>query len=494
MHGVRQKVGLLLGPVLFGAVYLMPLPRGMDPTALAVAAVAVLMAIWWITEAIPIPATSLLPIVLFPCLGVMTTAATTPSYAHELIFLFLGGFLLAIAMEKWKLHRRVALRTIALVGVGPSRIVLGFMVATAFLSMWVSNTATAMMMLPIGAAVLEQARESIQAKGIPGIDTRPQHFRFGTVLMLGICYAASIGGVATLIGTPPNTVFAAMADKLFGQQVGFASWMLFGVPLSALMLLLAWVILVKVAYPMHLDELPGGRELVRTELQRLGPMTRPERLVLVVFAATAAAWIIRGFVATTMVSDTTIAIAGALALFIIPADLRKGEFLLDWESAVRLPWGVMLLFGGGLALAKGVTDSGLADWIGQQLSLLHGLNPTVFLTVVAVLTFCMTEMTSNTATATLLMPIMGAAAVGMGIHPFGPMVTAAVASSYAFVLPVATPPNAVIYASGYVTIRQMAKAGVILNLVGAVLIALFASVLLPVLWHFDMLVLPSWAK
>jgi len=494
MYGARQRIGLLVGPVLFLTAYLLPPPSGMSAEAWSVAAVAALMAAWWLTEAIPIPATSLLPIVLFPSLGIMKTAEATPAYGHHLIFLFMGGFLLAIAMQKWELHRRIALHTISMVGVSPSRIVLGFMLATAFLSMWVSNTATTMMMMPIGIAVIQQAADSLQRSGATDVDTRPQHFQFGVVLMLGIAYAASVGGVGTIIGTPPNTVLVAMVDKLYGQQIGFAQWMLFGVPLSCVMLVITWFVLVKVIFPVKLEALPGGKALIANQLRELGTMRRPEKLVLVVFLATAAAWITRGFVHATMVNDATIAIAGAMSLFLIPANFRKGEFLLDWQSAVRLPWGVILLFGGGLALAKGFTDTGLASWIGSRLSMLQGTDPVLFLGAVTLLSLALTEMTSNTATSTLLLPIMGAVAVAMHMHPFGPMVAAATASSYAFILPVATPPNAVIYGSGYVTIRQMAKAGLLLGLIGAVLITVFVSFLLPWVWGIDILTTPGWAR
>ncbi|WP_255611968.1 SLC13 family permease [Marinobacterium arenosum] len=494
MYSLRQRVGLWLGPAVFLLILLLPLPEGMRPEALKVAAIAALMAIWWISEAIPIPATSLLPIALYPALGVMKSAQATPSYANHLIFLFMGGFLLAIAMERWHLHKRIALNTIHLVGVGPDRIVLGFMIATAFLSMWVSNTATTMMMVPIGLAIIKQAEETLQAQPVAGIDASPPNFKFGISLMLGICYAASIGGVGTIIGTPPNTVLVGMMEKLYGQTIGFAEWMLFGIPLVVVMLIFAWLLLVKLVYPSGLDHLPGGQQLIDEQLHALGPMSRAEKLVLLIFGLTAAGWILRGFIKPAMIHDATIAITGALLLFITPLNLKKGEFLLDWQSAVKLPWGVMLLFGGGLALAQGFQSSGLTEWIGNQLSLLSGINLTLFIGVVVLLTLFLTEITSNTATATLLIPVMAAVAGTMQVHPYGPVVGAAVAASFAFMLPVATPPNAVVYGAGYVTILQMAKAGFWLNLAGAVLVTLFVSWAMPLLWGLDLLSPPGWAK
>lgn len=493
MQSAKQKIGLVLGPVFFITILLLPLPDNLKPEGLKVAAIAVLMATWWMTEAIPIPATSLLPIVLYPSLGVMKSSATTASYGNHLIFLFMGGFLLAIAMETWQLHKRIALHTIRLVGVGADRIILGFMVATAFLSMWVSNTATTMMMVPIGLAVIKQTSDSLKANPVPGVEIREGQFKFGIALMLGICYSASIGGVGTLIGTPPNVVLAGMAENLYQQSIGFAEWMMFGVPLAVVMLLLAWLTLTRLVYPSGLGELPGGRVMIQQELKALGPITRPEVLVLIIFALTAGGWILRGFIKPSMIHDSTIAIAGALLLFITPAYLKQGTFLLTWESAVKLPWGVILLFGGGLALAKGFASTGLTEWAGAQLALLSALDLLVFVGIIVCMTLFLTEITSNTATATLLIPVMGGVAGTMEVHPYGPMFAAAVAASFAFMLPVATPPNAVVYGSGYVSITQMAKAGFVLNLVGVVMITLAIVFLLPVVWGLDLQELPIWA-
>ncbi|MBN1407354.1 MAG: DASS family sodium-coupled anion symporter [Calditrichaceae bacterium] len=466
-------------------------------SAINVAAVAVLMATWWITEAIPIPATALLPIALFPVLGVMKAAEATTQYANHLIFLFLGGFFIAVTMEKWRLHTRIALHTIKLIGVGPSRIILGFMLATAFLSMWISNTATAMMMLPIAMAVVNQATDFIKKNNIENIDTRPSHFRFGTALMLGIAYAASIGGVATIIGTPPNTIMVGFIEKAYDQQISFASWMAIGLPLAVLMLILTWAYLVKIALPPEIKELPGGREVLVRELKNLGPLSKAEKLILIVFCFVAFSWIGRGFIhieALKFVHDSTIAVIGALLLFIIPINFKKGGFLLDWPTAVKVPWDVILLFGGGLALANGFQISGLDQWIGDQLKILQGAPLLVLVGIIVFVTIFLTEITSNTATSAMMIPIMGSIALAMAIHPYGPIFAAGIAASYAFMLPVATPPNAVIFGSKYVTIPKMAKVGFILNLAGCILITLLILYLVPLIWDIDLHFLPDWLR
>jgi sodium-dependent dicarboxylate transporter 2/3/5 len=487
-------IGFVLGPVVFASLLLLPPPPGMPPGALKVAAIAALMALWWITEAVPIPATAMLPLVLYPVLGVMPSKAAAYEYANHLIFLFLGGFFIAIAMEKWGLHRRLALHTIRIVGVSPPRIVLGFMLATAALSMWISNTATAMMMVPIALAVIQQTAEHLTERGSE-VDTAPTRFRFATALMLGIAYAASIGGVATIIGTPPNTIAVGLVEKMYGQQIGFGQWMALGLPLSAVMLVLAWLYLVKVAVPPEIAELIGGRQVVSAELKKLGRISREELGVLVVFALVAAAWIGRGIIRAEgqMVHDATIAMAGALALFIVPVSLKERRFLLDWQSAVKVPWDIILLFGGGLSLAKGFEVSGLAEWIGHQVSGMAGLGLVALVVFVIVLSMLLTEVTSNTATAAILVPVAGAVAVGVSLHPLGLMFAASTAASCAFMLPVATPPNAVVFGSRYLTIPQMVRIGFFLNLLGVLLITLAVVCLMPVVWHIDLNELPAWA-
>jgi len=477
LSGQRSLIGLLLGPALFLAILLLPLPAGMSPEGLRVAAVAVLMAVWWVSGAIPIPATALLPVVLYPVLGVLDGAAVTRAYGHHLIYLFLGGFLIAVTIEKWNLHHRIALHTINLVGVTPNRIVLGFMLATAFLSMWISNTAATMMMVTIAAAVLHEEERAITHE--------PGSFRFATALMLGIGYAASIGGIATLIGTPPNAILAGVVEKTYGYSISFVEWLGFGLPLSLVMLLITWLYLTRVQYRSEVGQLPGGREYIREQLAQLGPMSRQEKQLVAVVCTVALLWVLRGLLLPSgleMVKDSTIAIAGALVLFLIPVNLRRGEFLLDWKTAVTIPWDIIILFGGGFALAQGFDESGLTRWLAEQLAVMQGAHLLLVIAAVALLVVFLTEVTSNTATASLLLPVMGALAAAIEVHPFGLMVTAVVAASFAFMLPVATPPNAIVFSSRYVTIPQMVRAGVWLNLVGVVLITGVVYLLLPRAW------------
>jgi sodium-dependent dicarboxylate transporter 2/3/5 len=449
------------------------------------------MAVWWVSEALPMPATALVPIALFPLLGVMKTSQVTAAYSNHLIYLFMGGFLIAVTMEKWQLHRRIALHVIRLVGVSPERIIFGFMLATALLSMWISNTATAMMMLTIGLAVLHQAQEI--AKPFEKAEASILA-SFGTALVLGIAYGASIGGVATLIGTPPNAILAGVVEKTYGISIGFAEWMLFALPLSLLMFVLTWTYLTRVVYCGGMDELPGGRHMIESELQRLGPMKKTERRVLLVFCTVACAWVLRSLInidALAWVTDSSIAILGALALFAIPADFRQREFLLDWNTAVKIPWDIIILFGGGFALAEGFNHSGLTGWLAVQLVAFQNVELLILVAMVVLLVLFLTELTSNTATASLFLPVMGALGMAIGIHPLVLMVGVAIAASYAFMLPVATPPNAIVFASRAVTIPQMARAGLILNLAGVILITLFVVYLLPVLFGIDIHRLPE---
>ncbi|MCH8505536.1 MAG: SLC13 family permease [Ectothiorhodospiraceae bacterium] len=471
-----RSIGLLIGPAVLILGLLFGPPPGLEAVEWAVALVAIMMATWWISEALPLAATALVPIVAFPALDVLAPGDVTRAYGNDLIYLFLGGFFIAVTMQRWELHRRIALHTINLVGTDPRRMILGFMVSTAFLSMWISNTATAMMMLPIALAVLQQAREEAEKEGgeLPS--------GFGVALMLGIAYSASIGGVATLIGTPPNAVLAGMAQELYEVEIGFGRWMLFGVPLSALMLALTWAYLAYGSHGRQLSSLPGGRELVRRELAAIGGMRPPEKRVLVVFVLVALAWITRGFWPEGMlnqVGDASIAMAGALALFVLPAGDGSGTRLLDWDTAVKVPWDIVLLFGGGFALAAGFTSSGLSETVAGSLEALGGAPAILVITACVALVVFLTEVTSNTATATLFIPLMGALAVATGFHPLVLMAAVAVAASCAFMLPVATPPNAVVFGSRAVTVPQMAKAGLALNVMTIVLGTAFIYLLLP---------------
>jgi sodium-dependent dicarboxylate transporter 2/3/5 len=463
---------LLTGSLLF-LLTLIAVPQAVMPTgANRVAAVAVLMAVLWISEAIPIAVTALLPIVLFPLLGVMPIEPATANYAHHLVFLFLGGFWIAAAVERCGLHRRIALHVLGLMGAQQDRIVLGFMAATAFLSMWLSNTATTMMMLPIALAVV----------GRLGVDS---HTPFGRSLMLGIAYSASIGGVATLIGTPPNAVLAGVVEKQLDMSIGFAQWMSFGLPLAVVMLIVAWWYLTHIAVRLTGQQGDCGAEMILGEIHQLGAMSSAERRVLAVFLTVAVLWVFKGLLPAALlgaVSDSTIAMAGAIALFVIPAGPNARTGLLDWHAAAGIPWDILLLFGGGFALAHGFQQSGLTEWIGSQLGFLRQVHWFVLMAVVALVTIFLTEVTSNTATASMLLPIVAGLAAGAGQDPLTPMVAAALAASFAFMLPVATPPNAIVFASRQISIPEMARAGFWMNLVGIAIIALFVSLVLPWVW------------
>lgn len=471
-YGWRQRSGLFIGPAVFGLLLALPPPDGLSPAGMRVAAVAVLMAVWWITEAIPIPATSLLPLLLFPLLGAGAIRDTAAPYANPLIFLFLGGFMMALAMQRWGLDRRIALHVIRRVGTRPSSLIAGFMISAAFLSMWVSNTATAMMMLPIGLSVVELAREDT---AVPGADDP-----FAVALLLAIAYSCSIGGLGTLIGTPPNAFMAAFLSESYGIEIGFAQWMLVGVPIVVIALPLSFWVLTRIAFPVHRQRFSGGRELISRELEAIGPMSRAEKMVAVVFVLTASAWIFRPVFGKWVegLSDPGIAIAAAVLLFLLPIDLRRGEVLLNWEWARRVPWDVLLLFGGGLSLAAAIQRSGLADWAAQALQGLSAWPTLAIVITAALLITTLTEFTSNTAMAAAFLPILAAVAVGIGKAPLLLVVPGAMAASCAFLLPVATPPNAIIYGSKKITIPQMLRAGILLEiaLMGLIIVATFTLV------------------
>ncbi|SFE48587.1 solute carrier family 13 (sodium-dependent dicarboxylate transporter), member 2/3/5 [Lentibacillus persicus] len=495
-YSTAQLIGLILGPLLFILILLFFQPEGLSDAAQAVLASTSWIAVWWMTEAIPIPATSLLPIILFPLTGGLDIGPTTSSYGDDTIFLFMGGFMIALAMEKWNLHKRIALTIISVIGTNTERIILGFMVATGFLSMWISNTATAMMMVPIGLAIIYQVSDQLKEDNT--IDTSPENFGFGKALMLAIAYSASVGGISTLIGTPPNTALAGAVNNMYGIEISFAGWMLFGVPVAWLFIFVIWFYLVKVAYPQKINQLPGGKEIIQKQKDDLGQASFEEKGVLVIFTLAALAWITRSFILTEYVNeninDAIIAMTAAIILFIIPAKNREGDHLLDWNSAVKLPWGILLLFGGGLAIASGFQESGLSEWIGNQLSVLQGVHLFLVLLVVTGMVIFLTEITSNTATANMMYPIMASLAMALGVHPFTVMVAAGVAASSAFMLPVATPPNAVVFGSGYLRIPDMAKAGVALNLFGILLAAAAIYFWLPIAWGIELTEIPEMMK
>lgn len=504
---LRQSGVLIGGVVIFLVVQLMPLPSGMSESARDLLAVVLLMATWWLGEGTSLSVTALLPLVLFPILGIMPSSAVAPNYASHLVFLFMGGFMIAIAMEKWNLHRRIALSIIVRVGTDIPRIVLGFMIACAFLSMWISNTATTMMMLPVAIAVVKQIAGDAHLDGEdPEAQRREIEVNLGVVLMLGLAYSASIGGVGTLIGTPANIVFSGFYTNLYPHlpEVTFMDWMLVATPVVVLFVPLVWLYLCRFAASTPLDQIPFGLDsanLVREELHRLGPMTRQEKLVAAIFFLTALLWMFRAPIEVGVVvvpgwsllfphpeflHDATVAMTMAILLMLIPAngstgvDLneRREFFLLDWERVQqKLPWGILLLYGGGFALADGFTKTGLDQWLGAYLAVVGAL-PVVAATLIICLAITfLTEMTSNTATITMALPIIGAAAVATGSHPLMFMVPATMAASFAFMMPVATPPNAIVFSSGWVSIAQMSRAGFALNVIGVLLVTLTALTL-----------------
>ncbi|MBN1598861.1 MAG: DASS family sodium-coupled anion symporter [Bacteroidales bacterium] len=480
---MRKASGLFLGILAFTVILIIPTPGGMSVEAKRAAACTILMAVWWITEALPISVTALLPLALYPLLKIMDAKSVVIPYANENIFLFMGGFFIAMAMQKHSLHRRIALVIIYHLGTSPRKLVLGFMVATAFLSMWISNTATTMMMLPIGLAVINHVKDVLGTKN----DTK---LKFGTALMLGIAYSASIGGVGTLVGTPPNIVFAGVIKTMFPglHEIGFVEWMAIGLPIVIIFIPLTWLFLVYIASPPEVNKIPEGKEIISDEIKLLGKMSYGEKVTLTIFCLTALGWIFRKDIplgAITipgwsnllgidhMVHDSTVAIIGALLLFIIPVNLKKAEFILDWEWAKRIPWGILLLFGGGFALAESFQTTGLDISIGNIFSQINFSSGILIVFCICLFMTFLTEFTSNTATITMMLPVLGAMAVSFSTHPFLLMIPATIATSFAFMMPVATPPNAIIFGSNYIKIHQMARVGLTLNLIGVVIITLF---------------------
>lgn len=484
-------IGLFLGPIIFLAIMIMPTPQGMTESAKIVAAVTGLTATWWITEAVPIPVASLVPLVMIPLFGAMDMRTTASEYASPIIFLFLGGFILAQGMTKWGLHKRIALHIIKLVGTKPQYIIMGFMVASAFLSMWISNTATAVMMMPMGIAVAD-----LSARNSKGEDENIM--RFIICLMLAIAFGCTIGGIGTLIGTPPNALFAEQLGNYEGApEISFLKWMQIGIPMVLVFLPIAWLLLVKVVYPLKMKELPGGIEFIESELKKLGKMGDGEKIVGAVFSIVALMWLTRPIISDHLIpgiNDSVIAVAGAIVLFVIPVNLSKREFALDWDHAVKIPWGVLLLFGGGLAIAKAFLDTGLAEFVGDKLIWLDFLPLPLLILSIGLFTAFMSEVTSNTATVALLLPIMTAMSIALSIHPMLLMLTVTISGSLVFMLPVGTPPNAIVFASGKLTIPMMSKAGLPIKIVLLLIFTVLMYLLVIPIMGIDPSNVPSWAN
>jgi len=472
------------------------------PETTRMAAVAAWMAIWWVTEAVPLAVTALLPISLFPLLGIMNGKLVSSAYCNYIIFLFIGGILVALAMERWNLHRRIALRILLFVGIQPSRIILGFMLATAFLSMWISNTATTMMMVPIGLAVVNSLEQQIGEKQIS---------KYSVGLFLGIAYGASIGGVATLVGTPTNLSFSRIFQINFPQapEITFASWLMFALPVSAIVLVCSWWWLTRL-FCRHLETVKLNPSLFQNQYRQLGPMSWAEKVVLADFIVLVVLWLFRSdirlgsftlygwsnlFDQPYNLNDGTVAITLAIVLFLIPASLNKkteNERILDWKTATKIPWNIVLLLGSGFAIASGFKSSGLSEWLGGRLSEVVGWHPVILLGITCLLVTFLTELTSNVTTVEILLPILGALAIAIKIHPLFLMVPATISCSFAFMLPVATPPNAIVFATNRIQTSEMAKVGILLNLLCVFLVATATLVIGKIIFDMDLSQPPSW--
>tara|TARA_B110000444_G_C18851030_1_gene605630 strand:+ start:8390 stop:9811 length:1422 start_codon:yes stop_codon:yes gene_type:complete len=470
---MSKKIGLVLGPLLFICCYFFTDFEGLSPKGTAVAASTLWIAIWWTTEAIPIAVTSLLPIVLFPLTGSLSMKETVVAYSHPIIYLFIGGFVLALAIEKCNLHKRIALNIIYKIGDSKNKIILGIMLACAFLSMWISNTATTVMMLPIGLAIVKQIKS--------------ERKNFSVALMLSIAFSASIGGIATLIGTPPNLILAANIQEQFQVEIGFIEWMKIGLPFAIIMLMICWIYLTKIAFHFE-DEKESPNLSIKKELNTLGKLSFDEKSVAIVFILTAIMWISRSYIQNFLpsINDSIIALIAVFTLFLLPSKSNTDK-LISWKEAEKIPWGVLLLFGGGIALANGFSDSGLAVWLGSHFNLLKDIGLLIVLiTIIASVNF-LTEITSNLATTSVVLPILIPLALVIDIHPYILMIGATMAASCAFMLPVATPPNAIIFGSGMVSIKDMMKAGFWLNIVSIILLSLLAYFVVPIVFDLSII-------
>ncbi|OOG73663.1 DASS family sodium-coupled anion symporter [Algoriphagus sp. A40] len=483
MNNWLPRLGLYFGPVSFLFILFFIDSPGLNPQAQAMLALTAWMAIWWISEALPIAVTAFLPLVFMPLLSILQIEDVSSNYMHPTVMLYMGGFLLATAIEKWGLHRRIALSIIHLIGTDLRMIVLGFIVATGFISMWISNSATALMMLPIGLAVVNQVKTQLANSNELVSES------FGKNIMLGIAYSASIGGLGTIIGTPTNLVFAGVIEELYDYKLGFIQWMMFGVPLVIGLILICWFYLVNFGNKLPKNfSIPDGKSIIRNQLKSLGKITFEEKIVLIVFGLVCLAWIIRGFVLDQLIpgiDDTIIVLIGVVLVFVLPSS-TPGERILDWKTAERIPWGVLILFGGGLALAEGFKVTGLADWIGSGFSMIEGLNFFLLLLIIVASVVFLSEVTSNVATAAMILPILASVALKFDLNPLGIMVGATIAASCAFMLPVGTPPNAVVFASGFLQIKDMVKSGFWLNVTSIILITLMVYFILPVIWGIEL--------
>ncbi|GJM28905.1 MAG: di- and tricarboxylate transporter [Cyclobacteriaceae bacterium] len=469
--------GLFAGPVCFTMMLLMPNPLPLDEQAWKVLAAASWMIIWWVTEAVPIFATALIPMTLMPLLGVFSIKESTEPYANPIIFLFMGGFLIALAMEKWNLHKRIALTLISMTGTKANGIILGFMLATFVLSMWISNTATAVMMLPIAMSVVSLLVHEL------GLNREDRRFkRFALSLLLGIAYSANIGGAATIIGTPPNVVMVGYLKEFYDFDLAFGSWLLIGLPICLIILGITYLMLVHWLYPNKLGHLEGSEEIIKRELRKMGPISLPEKRVLGIFLATALGWIllqpINSLIGKPLLNNTVVAMAGGTLMFFVPLDLKEGKFLLDWKYTEKLPYGILLLFGGGLCLARAMEITGIIEWVGNFIS---EKGPYPFWILVLLLTavmLYMTEIMSNVALVTIFLPVVIGIAQGLNIPGMMLVAPVTIAASCAFMMPISTPPNAIVFASGHIRMKDMIRAGFFLNILSISIMVLFAITVL----------------
>ncbi|MEI4770037.1 DASS family sodium-coupled anion symporter [Psychrobacillus sp. FJAT-51614] len=493
-YSTTQMVGLFLGPLLFLLIlFFMPLP-GLSDEGRSVLAITAWIAVWWILESIPLGITSLMPLVLLPLLGAVGEGVAAASYGNPLIFLFIGGFALALALERWNLHERIAITIISAVGASTPGLVLGFMLATGLISMWVSNMATVMLMIPIGTAIIAKVVTLMKEDNVHSVE---EEMKFTKSIVFAIGFGGTIGGSATLIGTPTNLVLAGLASELLGFEISFAQFFLFAFPLTGLLMLFSIFYITKIAYPMKVKKIKNGKQFVLDRKIELGKMSYEEKIVLTIFCLTGFMWMTRTFLWSDIIpgiSDTMIAMVAAVLLHLIPSTNKPGERILGKDSLKNMPWDVLLLVGGGLALAAGFNGTDLASWIGNQLLLLEGTSYLMLLAVTTLLGIGMTQMTPNTATVTILVPITAALALAMDVHPLPLMTAVAMGAGFAFMLPIGTPSNAIIFATGKITMMDMLRKGTGLTVLAFILILLFVYFVLPIVFGINQFEYPEALK
>lgn len=479
---LSKRIGILLGPLLFLLIYLVVPVTFISPSAYKVMAIAAWMICWWVTEAVPFPVTALLPLMLFPLLGIMPITQSAMPYANPIIFLFLGGFFLALALEKHRLHERIALTLIRVTGTSGNGIILGFMIATAFISMWISNTATAMMMLPMAISVVKLIIPN-QTEIKEGPRTSERNFALSLMLVVG--YSATLGGLATIIGTPPNVVFIGLLHSLNGQKISFGEWMLMGVPVTLVLLTCNYLIVTRILFPNNLKKISGSDELIQKKFTELGPLRKEEKMVLVIFTLTSFFWIfqeaVNYWVGMAILNDTNIAMTGGLLMFIVPTDWKKLSFLLQWNDTKNIAWGILLLFGGGLCLAEGLNKTGIIQFVGNWIIAQTDYS-IWFILALIVISVALSEMMSNVALVNIFIPVIFGIAQGLNINPVLLALPVTLSASIGFMFPIATPPNAIVFSSGYIRMKDMIRAGFLLNITSIIIIWMASLTL--VKWFF----------